>query len=249
MTSSTRYGHYEFLMISFGLTTALVAFIDIMNRVFRPFMDQFVVVFINDILIYSMSIKEHVYHLRTVLQTLREHQLYAKFSKCDFWMESVAFLGHVVSKDGIQVDPQKIEVVSKWPRPITIIESRSFLGLAGYYKRFIQDFLRIAEPMTRLTQKNVKFMWSEACENSFQLLKENLTTTLVLNLPNREDKFTVYCDASKVGLGYVLMQNGRVVAYASRQLKKHEQNYPTHDLEMAAVIFLLLRFGDITCMG
>ena len=153
-----------------------------------------------------------------------------------------------MTKDGIQVDPQTIEAVSEWLRPTTVTEIRSFLGLAGYYRRFVHDFSRIVAPMTHLTQKNEKFEWSNTYENNFQLLKEKLTTTLVLILPNGEDKFTIYCDASRVGLGCVLMQSGRVVAYASRQLKKHEQNYPTHDLEMAAVI-LLLRFGDITCMG
>ena len=145
----------------------------------------------------------------------------------------------MVSKDGIHIDPQKIEAVSLWPRPTTVTEIRSFLGLAGYYRRFVQDFSRIAAPMTHLTQNNAKFVWSDACENSFQLLKEKLTTALVLTLPNGEDKFTIYYDASRVGLSCVLMQNGRVVAYASRQLKKHEQNYPTHDLEMAVVIFAL----------
>ena len=125
--------------------------------------------------------------------------------KCDFWTESVAFLGHVVTKDGIHVDPQKIEAVSEWPRPTTVTEIRSFLGLAGYYRRFVQGFSRIAAPMTRLTQYNAKFMWSVACENSFQLLKENLTTAPMLILPNGENKFTVYCDASIVGLGCVLM--------------------------------------------
>ena len=149
----TRYGHYEFLVMSFGLTNAPAAFMDLMNRVFRSYVDQFVVVFIDDILVYSKSIKDHVYHLRTVLQTLREHQLYTKFSKCDFWTESVAFLGHVVTKDGIQVDPQKIEAVSEWPRPTTVTEIRSFLGLAGYYRRFVQDLSKITAPMTRLTQK------------------------------------------------------------------------------------------------
>ena len=114
-------------------------------------MDQFIVVFIDDILVYSKSMEEYVYHLRTVLQTLREHQLYAKFLKCDFWTESVAFLGHVVTKDGIQVDPQKIEALSEWPRPMTVTEIRSFLGLAGYYRRFVQDFSRSAAPMTHLT--------------------------------------------------------------------------------------------------
>ena len=142
--------------MSFGLTNAPSSFMDLMNRVFRPYVDQFVVVFIDDILVYSKSMEEHVYHLRIVLQILREYQLYAKFSKCDFWTESVAFLGHVVIKDGIQVDPQKIEAVSEWPRPTTLTEIRSFLGLVGYYRRFVHDFSRIAAPMTRLTQKNAK---------------------------------------------------------------------------------------------
>ena len=150
--------------------------------------------------------EEHVYHLRTVLQTLREHQLYAKFSKCDLWTESVAFLGHVVTKEGIQVDPQNIKAVSEWPRPMTVTEIRSFLGLVGYYRTFVHNISRITAPMTRLTHKNAKFVWSDACENSFQLLKEKLTTAPVLTLPNGEDKFTVYCDASRIGLGCVLMQ-------------------------------------------
>ena len=145
----------------------------------------------------------------------------------------------MVTNDGIQVDSQKIEAISEWPRPTTVIEIISFLGLTGYYRRFVQDFSRIAAPITRLTRKNVKFVWSDACENSFQFMKERLTTAPVLILPNGEGKYTVYCDASRMGLGCVLMQNGRVVAYASRRLKKHEQNYPTHDLEMAAMIFAL----------
>ena len=145
----------------------------------------------------------------------------------------------MVTNDGIQVDSQKIEVVSEWPKPTTVIEIISFLGLTGYYRIFVQDFSRIVAPMTCLTQKNAKFVWSDACENSFQLLKEKLTTAPVLTLPNGEDKFTAYCDASRIELGCVLMQNSRVVAYVSRRLKKHEQNYPTHDLEMVVVIFTL----------
>ena len=235
----TRYGHYEFLVMSFGLTNAPAAFMDLMNRVFKPFLDRFVIVCIDYILVYSRSEEEHVEHLRIVLQTLREHQLYAKFSKCEFWLDSVAFLGHVVSREGIQVDPKKIEAVMDWQRPTTVTEVRSFLGLAGYYRRFVQDFSRIAAPLTRLTQKNVRFQWTEACEASFQKLKDCLTSAPVLALPSGTGGYTVYCDASRVGLGCVLMQHGKVIAYASRQLKKHEQNYPTHDLEMAAVIFAL----------
>ena len=178
-------------------------------------------------------------HLRLVLQTLREYQLYAKFSKCEFWLEEVAFLNHMVSKEGIQVDPKKIEVITEWPRPTTVTEVRSFLGLAGYYRRFVKDFSRIAAPLTRLTQKNVKFVWTDKCEEHFLFLKDLLTSAPILTLPSGDEGYTVYCDASRVGLGCVLMQNGRVIAYASRQLKKHEQNYPTHDLEIAAVVFAL----------
>ena len=151
-----------------------------------------------------------------VLQVLREHQLYAKFSKCQFWLDQVAFLGHVVSREGVQVDPSKVEAVQKWPRPTTVTEIRSFLGLAGYYRRFVKDFSRMAVPLTKLTQKNVKFQWSDACEEGFQKLKECLTSAPVLALPSGSGGYMVYCDASRIGLGCVLMQNGRVIAYASR---------------------------------
>ena len=130
----TRYGHYDILVMSFGLTNAPAAFMDLMNRVIRPFLDRFVIVFIDDIQVYSRSEEEHAMHLRLVLQTLREHQLYAKFSKYEFWLDQVSFLGHVVSGDGIQVDPKKIEAITEWPRPITVTEVRSFLGLASYYR-------------------------------------------------------------------------------------------------------------------
>ncbi|XP_070018211.1 uncharacterized protein [Nicotiana sylvestris] len=153
----TRYGHYEFLVMPFGLTNTPAAFMDLMNRVFKPFLDSFVIIFIDDILIYSRSQGEHKNHLRTVLQTLREYQLYAKFSKSEFWLDSVAFLGHVVSKDGIMVDLKKTEAVQKWPRPTSPTEIRSFLGLTGYYRRFVQDFSRIASPLTKLTQKMQSF--------------------------------------------------------------------------------------------
>jgi len=179
----TRYGHYEFLVMSFGLTNAPAAFMDLMNRVFKPFLDKFVIVFIDDILVYSKSQEEHEDHLRSTLQKLREHQLFAKFSKCEFWLDKVAFLGHVISRDGVHVDPSKVEAVQNWPRPTSVTEIRSFLGLAGYYRRFVKDFSKVAAPLTRLTQKNVRFEWSEACERSFQQLNDNLTSAPVLSLP------------------------------------------------------------------
>nr|XP_011463527.1 PREDICTED: uncharacterized protein LOC105351276 [Fragaria vesca subsp. vesca] len=235
----SRYGHYEFVVMPFGLTNALAAFMDLMNRVFRPYLDRFVIVFIDDILVYSKSEKLHSKHLSLVLQTLRCAELYAKFSKCDFWLDNVGFLGHVISVEGGSVDPQKVEAVTNWSRPNSVTEIRSFLGLAGYYRRFVLDFSKIAAPFTRLTRKGVKFEWSEKCEQSFQELKNQLTSAPVLALPDDSGEYVIYCDASRVSLGGVLMQHENVIAYASRQLKPHELNYPTHDLELAVVVFTL----------
>ena len=235
----TRYGHYEFLVMSFGLTNAPAAFMDLMNRVFKEYLDKFVIVFIDDILIYSRTREEHVEHLRIALQRLKEKQLYAKFSKCEFWLEDVQFLGHIVSKDGIKVDPAKIEAVAKWEQPRTPTEVRSSLGLAGYYRRFVKDFAKISAPLTKLTRKNEKFNWDDKCEKSFQELKERLVTAPVLALPDERGNFVIFSDASLKGLGCVLMQHDKVIAYASRQLKPHELKYPTHDLELAAIVFAL----------
>ena len=172
---------------------------DLMNRVFEEYLDKFVIVFIDDILVYLQSKEDHEQHLRLVLQRLKEKQLYAKFKKCEFWLEKVVFLGHVVSKDGIMVDPAKIESVSQWQKPKNVSEVRSFLGLAGYYRRFVEGFAKIALPMTQLTRKNHKFLWTEACEESFQELKRRLTTAPVLTIPQGNDEFALYCDASKQG--------------------------------------------------
>ncbi|WRX25692.1 Reverse transcriptase domain - like 10 [Theobroma cacao] len=176
----TRYGHYEFLVMSFGITNAPATFMDLMNRVLKPYLDKLVVVFIDDILIYSKSGEEHEQHLKIMLQTLREHRLYVKFSKCEFWLGSIAFLGHVVSKDGVQVDPKKVEVVENWPRPTSVTEIRSFLGLASDYRRFVKDFSKIVTPLIKLTCKDTKFEWSDACKDSFEKLKACLPTILVV---------------------------------------------------------------------
>ncbi|WVZ51765.1 hypothetical protein U9M48_002876 [Paspalum notatum var. saurae] len=190
---STRYGLYEYLVMSFGLTNAPAFFMYLMNSVFMNELDKFVVVFIDDILVYSKNEKEHEEHLRIVLSRLREHKLYANFSKC-------------------------------------------------YYRRFIKDFSRISKPMTALTQKNAKFAWSPKCEEAFGTLKTFLTSAPVLAQPDITKSFDVYCDASGSGLGCVLMQEGRVIAYASSQLRKHEVNYPTHDLELLAVVYALKKW-------
>ncbi|KAL0556869.1 hypothetical protein IC582_005386 [Cucumis melo] len=184
--------------MSFGLTNAPAVFMDLMNRVFKDFLDMFVIVFIDDILVYSKTEVEHEDHLHQVLGTLRANKLYAKFSKCEFWLKKVSFLGHVVSSEGVSVNPVKIEVVTSWPRPSTVSEIRSL-----------------------------------------QELKQKLVSAPVLTVPHGSGSFVIYCNASKKGLGCVLMQQGKVVAYASCQLKSHEQNYPTHDLELVAVVFAL----------
>ena len=235
----TRYGHYEFVVMPFGLTNAPAVFMDLMNRVCRPYLDKFVIVFIDDILIYSRSKEEHSQHLRQVLETLRADNLYAKFSKCEFWLRKVDFLGHVVSKEGIHVDPSKIKAIESWKAPRTPTEIRQFLGLAGYYRRFIQNFSKIAKPLTTLTQKGVTFKWGDNQDAAFQTLKKALCSAPILSLPEGTEDFVVYCDASNQGLGCVLMQRGKVIAYASRQLKTHEVNYTTHDLELGAVVFAL----------
>ena len=163
--------------------------------------------------------------------------MYAKFSKCQFWLDNVAFLAHVISTERVSVDPQKIEAIVNLKPPMNVIEIQIFLGLAGYYQKFVEGFSNLVAPLTKLTRKEEKFVWLKACQQSFNELKWKLTSAPVLTVLSKQDGYTVYCDASRQGLGCVLMQHENVIAYASRQLKKHEQNYPTHDLEMAAVVF------------
>ncbi|GJV79805.1 reverse transcriptase domain-containing protein [Tanacetum coccineum] len=177
--------------------------------------------------------------MRIILELLKKEKLYAKFSKCDFWIHIVQFLGHLIDSQGLHVDPAKIEAVKNWASPTTPTEIRQFLGLAGYYRRFIEGFSKIAKSLTELTQKNKKYIWGEDQESAFQLLKQKLCEAPILALPEGNNDFVVYCDASHQGLGAVLMQREKVIAYASRQLKPHEENYTTHDLELGAVVFAL----------
>ena len=167
----------------FGLTNAPAVFMDLMHRVLQEYLNEFVIVFIDDILVYSKTEELHQEHLRMVLQTLREHRLYAKFSKCDFWCREVKFLGHVVTSEGIAVDSSKVEAVLNWQKPKCVFDIRSFLGLAGYYRRFIKDFSSIALPLTKLTRKGVKFEWDEKCTDAFERLKKLLTIVPVLIIP------------------------------------------------------------------
>jgi hypothetical protein len=197
-TFTTRYGLFEYLVMSFGLTNAPAHFTYLMNSVFMPELDKFVVVFIDDILIYSKNEEEHAQHLRIVLTRLREHQLYAKFSKCAFWLEEIQFLGHVLSARGFAVDPSKVKDILEWkpPAPTTVHQVRSFLGLAGYYRRFIPDFSKLVKPITSLLKNDIKFNWSSKCDEAFEQLKTLLTTAPVLAQPDITKPFDVYCDAS-----------------------------------------------------
>ncbi|WVZ75123.1 LOW QUALITY PROTEIN: hypothetical protein U9M48_023210 [Paspalum notatum var. saurae] len=197
----TRYGQYEFTVMSFGLTNAPAYFMNLMNKVFMDGLDKYMVVFIDNILIYSKDKEEQEHHLRSVLERLRSHKLYAKFSKCEFWLRKIAFLGHIITAEGVSVDPKKVKAIMEWQQPINVSEIRSFIGLAGYYRRFIEEFAKIARPMSSLLEKDKKFEWTEACERSFQKLKEKLTTAPVLALPDIHRDFVIYCDASRQGLG------------------------------------------------
>lgn len=228
------------MVLSFGLTNAPTHFMYLMNTTIMPELDKFVVVFIDDILVFSKNEEEHVKHLRIVLQRLRENQLYGKFSKCEVWLNKVPLQGHILSAEGVEGDLSKAKDVLNWEPPESVHQVQSFIGLAGYYRRFIPDFSKIAKPMTQLLQKENKFVWSTKCDEAFQQPNKLLTMAPVLAHPNTEKSFDIYCDASRNGLGCVLIQDDRLVVYASRLLKKHEENYPTHDLELALVVHALM---------
>jgi hypothetical protein len=192
----TRYGLYEYTVMSFGLTNAPGYFMYSMNKVSMEYLDKFVVVFIDDILIFSKNEEEHDEHFRLVLQKLRENQLYAKLNKCEFWLKEVSFLGHIISEGGISIDPSKVKDVLSWNTPQNVLNIRSFLDLVGYYRRFIEGFSNIFKPMTELLEKSKTFEWTPRHEVSFQELKKRLTTAPVLIMPDMEKPFSIYCDAS-----------------------------------------------------
>ncbi|GJU12679.1 putative reverse transcriptase domain-containing protein [Tanacetum coccineum] len=214
----TRYGHFEFQVMPFGLTNAPAVFKDLMNRVCKPYLDKFVIVFIDDILVYSKDEKEHGKHLKIVLELLKKERLYA---------------------NGVHIDPAKTEAIKSWAAPTTPTEVRQFLRLVGYYRRFIEGFSLISKPLTKLTLKNKKYEWGKEKEEAFQTLKQKLYSVSILALPEGTKDFMVNCDASLKGYGAVLMQREKVIEYASRQLKVYEENYTTHDLELGVVVFAL----------
>lgn len=232
----TRYGHFEFIVLAFGLTNAPATFMCLMNNIFHPYLDEFIVVFLDDIFVYSKSDKEHALHLRKTLDILRAHKLYAKMSKCSFAKDKLVYLGRVISKDGIHIDQDKVKTIVDWPIPKCVRDVRSFLGLAQFERAHVRDFSKIASPLTELTKKSHGFVWSDACQKAFETLKQKVVENCILKIPEMGKPFVLSCDASGDQLGCVLTQDRRVVAYESRKLRSHELNYPVHDLELAAVV-------------
>ena len=240
----TRYGHFEFLVLPFGLTNAPATFMSFMHEVLKPYLDEFVVVFLDDILIYSKSEEEHLKHLSLVLQKLREHHLFAKLSKCDFDLQEVDFLGHVVSSTGIKMDADKVAAIQKWPTPTCVRDVRSFHGLVNYYRKFIPNFSHLSAPLTDLTKKSQVFQWGAKQETAFQALKHAIQAAPVMATPDESKPYTVYVDASGIATGGVLLQcdeNNQLhpIAYSSNKLDAAERNYTVGELEMLAVVHAL----------
>jgi hypothetical protein len=231
----THEGHYEFLVMPFGLCNAPSTFQSLMNHVFRPFLCHFVLVFFDNILIYSKTWKDHLTHVDQVLILLAQHQLFLKQSKCAFGASEVEYLGHLVGKDGVRVDPKKIEAVQDWPHPKTLKILHGFLGLIGYYRKFVKNYGKIAAPLTALLKKN-SFTWTPATDQAFQTLKMAMCTTLVLSLPDFTKTFVLECDASGKGIGAVLMQEGRPLAFTIKQLSEKNLGNPIYEKEMLAIL-------------
>jgi hypothetical protein len=239
----TRYGHFEWKVLPFGLTNAPATFQSLMNTVLGPYLDQFVVVYLDDILIFSRTPDEHVKHLELVLEALEKAELYVSLEKSAFGLREVDFLGHVVSDHGIMPDPTKVNAVRDWPTPTTVRDVRSFLGLANYYRRFIKHYAHKAVPLTDLTKANTAWVWGDTQQKAFDDIKTTLTTAPVLVMPNPDLPYEVYTDASKFALGAVLLQNqgrgNQPVAFLSRKLTPTECNYPTGDREMLGIVYAL----------
>ena len=232
----TPMGLYQFRVLAFGLTNAPATFQNVMNDVFRKHLGKFVLVYLDDILIFSRSPEEHEQHLRVVLDLLRKENFYAKLSKCEFNKPELQFLGHIVGRNGIKMDPQKTAVIDAWPQPRDLHQLRSFIGLATYFRRFVQGYSKLVSPLTDLLRGKTQWLWSDKCEQAFQDTKLALTSHPVLVMPDYSKPFEVVCDASVTGLGAVLLQEGKPVAYESRKLSSAEHNYSTGEQELLAVV-------------
>jgi hypothetical protein len=238
-TMVTRYGSYEFKVMPFGLTNAPATFCNLMNDVFHDVIDKFVVVYLDDIVIYSRSLEDHLGHLRFVFQRLREHRLYVKKEKCEFCTKEINFLGHVIGGGTVKMDPRKVQAIREWVAPIKVGELRSFLGLANYYRKFIKGYSKLVSPLTDLLQKGKPWTWDAACADAFEKIKSRIVAEPVLKLPDFDRPFEVHTDASDRAAGGVLVQDGHPVAFESWKLKPAEQRYSAHEKEMLAVVHCL----------
>lgn len=232
----THHGHFQSRVMPFGLTNAPATFQYLMNSIFAPFMRKFVLVFMDDILVYSHSWAEHLSHLELVFQTLQNHQLFAKLSKCSFATPTLEYLGHTISKDGVATDPAKTACMQQWPVPANITELRGFLGLTGYYRKFVHHYGIIAKPLTKLLQKNVKFVWTPEADSAFHALKQAMCSTLVLALPDFSKPFALETDACDIGIGAVLLQDGHPIAFYSKAIGTQNSKLSIYEKEFLAIM-------------
>ena len=239
----TRFGHFEFLVMPFGLTNAPATFMTLMDSVLRPYLGKFVVVFLDDILIFSKTEEEHLEHLRLVFNELRTHALYAKQSKCEFFKNEIHYLGHTISFSGINMDTDKVDAILRWPHPTNVEELQIFLGMAGFYRKFIRDYAKIAVPMTdQLKAQGKTFRWDDEQERSFTKLKVALASAPILAIVDPLKSFVVETDASDKAVGAVLLQEGRPIAFESKKLDKAQQNYSVYEKELYAIIHALRKW-------
>lgn len=237
----TRYGHFEWLVVSFGQSNAPASFQALINHLFQPLLDQCVIVYLDDILIYSRTPEEHEQHLRKVLEILRSNHLYAKWSKCDLFKDEVEYLGHLLCADGVKADPAKVKAITDWPTPQSVTDVRAFVGLANYYRKFIKGYAQIATPLTDLLRLDHRFLWSSAAQKAFDQLKSAMTKAPILQVVDVDQPFRVETDASGFGVGAALLQRNAAgewypIAFHSRKMKPAERNYPVHEQELLALI-------------
>lgn len=235
----THNGLFEFRVMPFGLTNAPASFQGAMNMIFAPLLRKSVLVFMDDILVYSRTLEDHIHHLQQVLQLLQDNQFLLKESKCVFAQQSLEYLGHIISNNGVATEPTKIAAIQNWPTPTSVKQLRGFLGLTGYYRRFIQNYGVISRPLTQLLKKGVQFQWTPQAQEAFQLLKKTLVQAPVLRIPDFSKQFIIETDASDLGMGAVLMQEGHPVSFLSKTFSTRNQALSTYEKECLAIIMAI----------